>query len=449
MSTRNVVPRADGEGSLGTLLKNWLSGFFKWIKIDSYIDFNKDEDSPSWQEGRIFYDKIEHTLAIYNEVSGITHNLGQEHLIRVKNETGTTIENGKVVKIVGSNGTQCPTVNLALADTESNATVLGLTTCEILDGYYGYVCVCGKVHEINTSMFLSGEVVYLSSTMAGELTTVKPSIVTIVGRIIKTHLTEGIIYVFPKELGTISADMLKTIYDINDNSIVDKAENVDDGTSGGIHASTAEEVRDAVDKKHTQNTDTILDEGGVNEVSASDITKKSGSLTQLTTRNHSDLQNKNTETDIKHITDNQKNALDNANSPSTLNPIATKEDIKYYYAESLEESNTTSLYPTYINKLTLNIIPIAGNYILEWNFSIANSVANKGSWIKVHNGTTVYLESQMNALFARASSGWLPIAGFIKLTGLTAINQNYYIDFCIGNNTVYIKNAKLLLRRVV
>ena len=33
MATRNVVPRADGEGNIGTSVKNWLSGFFKTLNV--------------------------------------------------------------------------------------------------------------------------------------------------------------------------------------------------------------------------------------------------------------------------------------------------------------------------------------------------------------------------------------------------------------------------------
>ena len=33
MATRNIVPRADGEGNLGTSSKNWLSAFFKTINV--------------------------------------------------------------------------------------------------------------------------------------------------------------------------------------------------------------------------------------------------------------------------------------------------------------------------------------------------------------------------------------------------------------------------------
>jgi len=33
MSTRNIVPRSNGEGNIGTSVKNWLSGFFQTINI--------------------------------------------------------------------------------------------------------------------------------------------------------------------------------------------------------------------------------------------------------------------------------------------------------------------------------------------------------------------------------------------------------------------------------
>lgn len=51
--------------------------------------------------------------------------------------------------------------------------------------------------------------------------------------------------------------------------------------------------------------------GSANELNTNKL-NKSGSLADITTRNHSDLQNKNTETDIKHVTDDEKNGLDNA-----------------------------------------------------------------------------------------------------------------------------------------
>ena len=55
--------------------------------------------------------------------------------------------------------------------------------------------------------------------------------------------------------GAGSGDMARATYDIDDNGIVDKAQTIDDGT----HSASAEDVEDAVNKKHSANADTALD----------------------------------------------------------------------------------------------------------------------------------------------------------------------------------------------
>ena len=46
MSTRNFVPRADGEGSIGTAAKNWLNGYFKKLNVaDVTVDASKKPTS--------------------------------------------------------------------------------------------------------------------------------------------------------------------------------------------------------------------------------------------------------------------------------------------------------------------------------------------------------------------------------------------------------------------
>jgi hypothetical protein len=121
---------------------------------------------------------------------------------------------------------------------------------------------------------------------------------------------------------------------------------------------------------------------------------------------------------------------------------------QYYYKESLEKSSSTSNYADYENKVTFTITPIAGIYILEYNFSGTNSSAGGDIWIKVHNGTDIYSESRINSAISYANSGWETRSGFIRLT-LTAIEKSYYIDFCRHTaGTAWIKNAKILLRRI-
>lgn len=60
-------------------------------------------------------------------------------------------------------------------------------------------------------------------------------------------------------------DMYKSTYDTDNDGIVDKAESIDDGAG---NSATAAQIKDAVDKKHSQNTDTYLDYGGSNQISA-------------------------------------------------------------------------------------------------------------------------------------------------------------------------------------
>ncbi len=37
MATRNIVPRANEEGNIGTSLKNWLKGWFKNLFVSNEI----------------------------------------------------------------------------------------------------------------------------------------------------------------------------------------------------------------------------------------------------------------------------------------------------------------------------------------------------------------------------------------------------------------------------
>ncbi len=67
---------------------------------------------------------------------------------------------------------------------------------------------------------------------------------------------------------TATADMTKAVYDTDNDGIVDKAENVDDGLG---NASTAAQVKSAVTNSHVQGTDQHVDFGGANQTSAAQI----------------------------------------------------------------------------------------------------------------------------------------------------------------------------------
>ena len=162
------------------------------------IDFDTTTGFPAYQEGRLFYDNVDKALAYYNDVNGVTVNIGQENLVRVYNNTGSTILNGKVCYINGAFGA-FPTVALAKADsTTTSQATLGICTADIPDGTYGYITTDGLVHDVNTSSMSAGNTLYLSATTAGEFTTtspIQPDYSIIVGYVTKVGTTDGVVYV--------------------------------------------------------------------------------------------------------------------------------------------------------------------------------------------------------------------------------------------------------------
>jgi len=162
------------------------------------IDFDTITGSPAYLEGRLFYDNVDKALAYYNDVNGVTVNIGQENLVRVYNNTGSTIFNGKVCYINGAFG-EFPTVALAKADSlTTSQSTLGICTADIPDSTYGYITTDGLVHDVNTFGMSAGAPLYLSAATAGEFTTtapLQPNYAIIVGYVTKVDASTGVVYV--------------------------------------------------------------------------------------------------------------------------------------------------------------------------------------------------------------------------------------------------------------
>jgi hypothetical protein len=148
---------------------------------------------PTHSAGRVFYSTDENTLCYYNDVSGVTVNLGRELLIRVRNNTGSTILNGQVVYVSGALG-QNPTAALAKADAEATSKLIGVATHDIPNNTIGYITGSGEVHDMDTSAFTDGQMVYLSAETAGAMTAtapVSPNYPVQVGVVLYAHGTQG------------------------------------------------------------------------------------------------------------------------------------------------------------------------------------------------------------------------------------------------------------------
>jgi hypothetical protein len=145
--------------------------------------------------GRFVWNDTDGTLNLGLKGGNVSLQLGQETVVRVVNKSGATITNGKVVKVIANPGGSNTGIALAQADSDANsATVLGITTEDILNNALGFITIQGLVHDVNTNAFNEGDVLYLSPSTAGGLTNVKPVApehMVIVGYVAKKGVADG------------------------------------------------------------------------------------------------------------------------------------------------------------------------------------------------------------------------------------------------------------------
>jgi len=154
--------------------------------------------NPAYQEGRLFWDYENHTLAMYNDNSEVTLQLGQEEYLRVVNRTGVAIPNGTFVRINGALGDR-PTVIPVMATSGYGPDgTIGCTTHHLSNGETGYVTVTGVVNGLNTSGYSIGSPLFLSETVSGgyQITPPNaPNATVFVGIVLRSHQNTGKIFV--------------------------------------------------------------------------------------------------------------------------------------------------------------------------------------------------------------------------------------------------------------
>lgn len=163
------------------------------------IDFDLITN-PGYQEGRVFYDNVNHALSVYNDEADIALQVGQEEYVRARNNTGGTITNGQAVRILGSQGTSL-TIELAIATGSFQSQIIGLATHDIETNSFGYITSFGVVNDVDTSAFNDGDEVFLSPVISGGLTGVAPNapfFKSSVGHVIRSHPSVGTVLVSPR-----------------------------------------------------------------------------------------------------------------------------------------------------------------------------------------------------------------------------------------------------------
>lgn len=115
-----------------------------------------------------------------------------------RNLTGSVIPAGAVVYFSGVSG-NLPTLALAQANSEMSSTkTIGITATSINNNADGEVVVFGLADNLDTTAFPAGSALWLSPTVPGGLTTVKPSApnhMVFIGFLTRSHPTQGTIEV--------------------------------------------------------------------------------------------------------------------------------------------------------------------------------------------------------------------------------------------------------------
>lgn len=151
--------------------------------------------------GRMRWNDTDGTVDLGLKGGNLTIQVGQSEAVPVKHADNAGLAKGAVVYVAGSDGTN-KTVRLAQAtsDTTSSKT-FGVVAETVTGGGKAFCVTFGMLRGLNTSALTEGAVAWLSPTVAGAMTTTKPSApdhLVAVGFVIRSHATQGVVFVSPQ-----------------------------------------------------------------------------------------------------------------------------------------------------------------------------------------------------------------------------------------------------------
>lgn len=148
--------------------------------------------------GELTWNDTDGTLDLGLKGGNVTLQIGQENVQMTHNGSGTALVDGQAVYVQGAQGNRL-SVNLALANNDANsARTFGVVTEPIGANQNGFVTYSGLVRNINTSAFPEGAALWLSPTVPGGITHIKPAApdhLVLIGWCVRSHAQVGSIFV--------------------------------------------------------------------------------------------------------------------------------------------------------------------------------------------------------------------------------------------------------------
>lgn len=163
----------------------------------TWIQFNTS-GTPTPAVGRIHWNDTDGTLEFQMKGGNVTQQIGMEQVLLVKAADNGGLAEGKVIYATGSDGSNI-TVAYAQANGESvSSKTLAVMTESATAGNKGYATTFGLVRGLNTSAMTEGAAVWLSPTVAGGMTTTKPSApdhLVFIGYCLRSNANNGVVFV--------------------------------------------------------------------------------------------------------------------------------------------------------------------------------------------------------------------------------------------------------------
>ena len=140
-----------------------------------FIQFIPQPTPPPRSEGLIYYDDVKKCIILFDDIENTSVEIGVEIPMRVINNTGSTITNGKACYISGAVG-GLPTIALADCSTYEKSRVIVVATHDILTGEQGKAVRMGIVHDAPTAeSFSLGETAYIKLGEMGGISSTPPT----------------------------------------------------------------------------------------------------------------------------------------------------------------------------------------------------------------------------------------------------------------------------------
>lgn len=208
-ATRVLLSDGTRDGAIAQTGLTYNTGV---LSVDHTIQLTSNElDALA---GQIKYNEDKGFFQMGMVGGNVIQDVGGEQYYYIKNQTGGTLLNGKVIRAAGTLGLSGRILgDYMIADGTIPARfTMGIATEDIIDGDDGYVTEFGLVRGIDASgspygeTWSDGDVLYVSPTVSGGLTNIEPQapdLKIVIALVVSNDSTNGSIFVRPSIGGNL------------------------------------------------------------------------------------------------------------------------------------------------------------------------------------------------------------------------------------------------------